>query len=105
MQPGEHPFQFMIEMDRLAAELHRLGDRSVTKLKKCVVIGARLSADYEIEVRMLNNNPAGLDRAEIERAVGNQYNRLLRQQHDSKALSASGSTTTVIAIGNSTALE
>ena len=43
---------------------------------------------------MLENNPAGLDRAEIERVVGNQYNSLLRQQHDSKALSASGSTTT-----------
>ena len=38
---------------------------------------------------MLENNLAGLDRAEIERVVGNQYNRLLRQQHDSKALSAS----------------
>ena len=38
--------------------------------------------------------PAVLDRAEIERVVGNQYNRLLRQQHYSKALSASGSTTT-----------
>ena len=42
---------------------------------------------------MLENNPASLDRAEIERVVGNQYNRILRPQHDSKALSASGSTT------------
>ena len=40
------------------------------------------------------NNPACLERAEIERIVGNQYNRLLRQQHDAKALSALGSTTT-----------
>ena len=31
---------------------------------------------------MLENNPAGLDRAEIGRVVGNQYNSLLRQQHD-----------------------
>ena len=44
---------------------------------------------------MLTNNSAGLERAEIERVVGNQYNRLLRQQHDSKASSASESTTTV----------
>ena len=29
---------------------------------------------------MLENNPAGLNRAEIELVVGNQYNRLLRQQ-------------------------
>ena len=43
---------------------------------------------------MLENNPAGLYRAGIERVVGNQYNRLLRQQHDSKVLAASGSTTT-----------
>ena len=43
---------------------------------------------------MLKNNPAGLKRAGTERVVGNQYNKLLRQQPDSKALSASGSTTT-----------
>ena len=43
---------------------------------------------------MLENNPAGLNRAEIERVVGNQYNRLLRQQQDSKALSASKGTVT-----------
>ena len=43
---------------------------------------------------MLKNNPTGFERAEIERVVGNQYNRRLRQQHNSKALSASGSTTT-----------
>ena len=94
MQPGEDPFQFMMEIDRLAADLHRLGDRSVTELKKCVIIVEGSSADYEIEVRMLENNPAGLERAEIERVVGNRYNRLVRQQHDSKALSASGSTIT-----------
>ena len=43
---------------------------------------------------MLENNPAGLDRAGIERDAGDQYNRLLRQQHDSKVLTASESTTT-----------
>ena len=59
-----------------------------------MIIVAGLSVDYEIEVRMIEDNPSGLDRAEIERVVGNQYNRLLRQQYDSKAISASGSTTT-----------
>ena len=73
----------MMEIDRLAADLHRLGDRSVTELRKCVIIVARLSADYGIEVRLLENNPTGLERAEIERVVGNQYNGLLRQQQDS----------------------
>ena len=43
---------------------------------------------------MLDNKPAGLERAEIERVVGNQYNGLLRKQYDSKALLTSGSTTT-----------
>ena len=53
-----------------------------------------LSADVEMECRILENNPAGLNRAEIERVVGNQYNRLVRQQQDSKALSASKGTVT-----------
>ena len=89
MEPGGDPFKFMMEVDRLAADLHRLGDKSVTELRKCVIIVSGLSADFEMECRILENNPAGLNRAEIERVVGNQYNRLLRQQQDSKALSAS----------------
>ena len=43
---------------------------------------------------MLKNNPAGLERAEIEHVVGKECNRLVRQQHDSNDLSASKSTTT-----------
>ena len=43
---------------------------------------------------MLENNPTGLERADVGRIVGNQYNRFLRQQQDSKALSASKGTTT-----------
>ena len=54
-----------------------------------------MSADYRIEDRILENRPTGLERAEIERLVGNPHNRLLRQQQDSKALSASKGTTTV----------
>ena len=78
MQPGEDSFQFMMETDWSAADLRRLGDRTVTELRKCVVIVAVLSADYEIEVRMPENNPTGLKRAEIERVVKNQHNRLVR---------------------------
>ena len=42
-----------------------------------VLVG--LSANYEIGICMLENNPTGLERAEIERVAGNQYNRLLGQ--------------------------
>ena len=94
IEPGSDPFKFMMEVDRLAADLQRLGDNSVTELRKCVIIVSGLSADFEKECRILENNPAGLNRAEIERLVGNQYNRLLRQQQDSKALSASKGTVT-----------
>ena len=34
MEPGGIPFKFMMEIDRLAADLHRLGDKSVTELRK-----------------------------------------------------------------------
>ena len=44
---------------------------------------------------MLENSSIGLKRAEIERIVRNQYSRLLKQQQDSKALSASKGTTSV----------
>ena len=59
-----------------------------------MIIVPGLSADFEMECRMVENNPAGLNRAEIECVVGNQYNRLVSQQQDSKALSASKGTVT-----------
>ena len=43
---------------------------------------------------MLENNPTGLEKAGIERVVGNQRKRLTMQQQGSKALSASKGTTT-----------
>ena len=94
MEPGGNSFKFIMEIDRLAADLHRLGDKSVRELAKCVIIVSGMSADFVMECRMLENNPPGLNRAEIERVVGNQYNRLLRQQQKSKALSASKGTVT-----------
>ena len=69
-------------------------NKSVTELRKGVIIVFGLSADFEMEYRILENTLAGLNRAEIERVVGNQYIRLLRQQQDSKALSASKGTVT-----------
>ena len=89
MEPDGDPFKFMMKIDRLAVGLHLLGDISATELEKCVITVSGLSADFEMECHMLENNPSGLDRAEIECVVGNQCNRLLRQQQDSKALSSS----------------
>ena len=57
MEPGEDYFQFMMEIDRLAADLHRLRNRSVTGLRERVSIVPVLSADYEIEVRILSEYP------------------------------------------------
>ena len=93
-EPDGDPFKFMMENDRLAADLHRSGEKSVTELRKCVIIMSGMSANFEMECRILENNSAGLDRAEIKRVVRNQYNRLLRQQQDSKALSVSKGTVT-----------
>ena len=55
MEPGGDPFKFMMEVDRLAADLHRLGDKSVTELRKCVIIVSGLSADFEMGCRILEN--------------------------------------------------
>ena len=75
MQPGEDLFKFMREIDRLAANIHRLGDNSVTELRKCVIIVAELFVSYQFKVRVLKNSPTDLETAEIELVVGNQYNR------------------------------
>ena len=60
MEPGGDPSKFMMEADRLAADLHRLGDKSVTELRKCVIIVSGLSADFGMECHIQENNPAGL---------------------------------------------
>ena len=43
MEPREDLLKLVMEVDRLAVDLYRLGDRSVTELKKCVTIIAGLS--------------------------------------------------------------
>ena len=88
-------FKFMMAIDRLAVDLPRMGEKTATKPRKCVIIVSGLSADYEMKCQMLENDSAGLNMAEIERVVGNQYNRRRRQQYDSNTLSASKGTTTV----------
>ena len=59
-EPGDNPFKFMMEIDRLAADLHRLGDTSITKVRKWRDFLAGLSADYKKECRMLENDPTDL---------------------------------------------
>ena len=49
MEPGGDPFKFMMEVNRLAADLHLLGDKCVTELRKCVIIVSGLSSDFEME--------------------------------------------------------
>ena len=34
MEPGGIPFKFVMDIDRLATDLPRLGDKSVTELRK-----------------------------------------------------------------------
>ena len=84
IEPGGDSFKLMMEIGRFAADLRRLGDKSVPGPSKCVIIVVGLSADYKIECRMLENNPADLNKTKIERVVGNQHNRRLRQQQESK---------------------
>ena len=57
MEPGGDPFKFMMEVDRLAADLHRLGDKSVTELRKCVIIVSGLSVDFENVVSHTRKQP------------------------------------------------
>ena len=51
MEPGEDPFKLMMEINRIAADLHRFGNRSVAKLRTCVIIVAGLSAITKLSVR------------------------------------------------------
>ena len=57
MEPGGDPFKFTMEVVRLAADLRRLGDKSLTELRMCVIIVSGLSADFGMECRILENNP------------------------------------------------
>ena len=79
IEPSKNRFKFMMEIDRLAVDLQRLRDRSVTELRECVIIVVGLSAGHEVECRLLENNATGFEKAEIDRVIENQYNRLLRQ--------------------------
>ena len=53
MEPGGDLFKFTMEIDRFAADLYGLGDKSVTELRKCLIIVAGLSSDYEMECCIL----------------------------------------------------
>ena len=53
MEPGGGGIQTYDGNQQVSSRLHRLGDESVTGLKKCIITVAGLSADYEMECRML----------------------------------------------------
>ena len=68
----------MTEIDWLAADLHRLGDKPITALLGTLI----LSFAHK-------KNSTSLETFQLERVVDTQYSRLLRPQQDSNALSTS----------------
>ena len=44
MEPGGNPFKFMRGIERLGADINRLGETSIIELNKCVIIVAELSS-------------------------------------------------------------
>lgn len=86
MEPDDL-FKFVMEIDRLA-DPYRLGDKSVTELRKCVIIVTGTSASHEMEYRMVDNNPAYLIRVLLKTSTTDS----LSQQQASKTVSASKGT-------------
>ena len=61
MESGGDPYNSMMEIDRLVANLHILGDKSMNELRKCIIVVVGLSADYEMECRTFENKSTGLE--------------------------------------------
>ena len=78
MELGEHPRQFFLRVGRLVKEMERAGRPT---LEKDIDIGllTGLSSQYDAEVRTLESSAEWPDRAWIERAVYNQYDRPTRK--------------------------
>ena len=53
MEARGDPFEFILEVDGLTADLHYLGDKPETELRKSTIVVVGLSAGYEIEWCML----------------------------------------------------
>ena len=89
MELGEHPTQFFLRMDRLVKDMERVGRPTLEKDTDIVLLSA-LSSQYDAEVRILESSADWPDRAWIERAVYNQYDRLMREKSEAgpKALAS-----------------
>ncbi|CAN0408376.1 unnamed protein product, partial [Ascophyllum nodosum] len=89
MELGEHPRQFFLRVDRLVKEMERVGRPTLEKDIDIVLLTG-LSSQYDAEVRMLESSAEWPDRAWIERAVYNQYDRLTREKSEAgpKALAS-----------------
>ena len=87
MKLGEHPRQFFLRVDHLVKEMERVGRPTLEKDINTVLLTG-LFSQYDAEVRMLESSAEWPDRAWIERAVYNQYDRLTREKSevDPKAL-------------------
>ena len=75
MDPGEHPRQFFLRVDRLVKEMERVGRPTLEKDIDIILLTG-LSSQYDAEVRMLESFTEWPDRAWIVRAAYNQYDRL-----------------------------
>ena len=81
MDPGEHPRQFFLRVDRLVKEMERVGRPTLEKDIDIILLTG-LSSQYDAEVRMLESFTEWPDRAWIVRAAYNQYDRLTLEKSE-----------------------
>ena len=89
MELGAHPRQFFLRMGRLVKEIKSVG-RPMLEEDINIVLLTELSGQYHAEVRILDSSADWPDRAWIERAIYNQYDRLTREKSEAgpKALAS-----------------
>ena len=83
------PETIFLALDRLVKEMDRVGRPTLGKDIDIVLLTG-LSSQYDAEVRMVESSADWPDRARIERAVYNQYDRLTREKSEAgpKALAS-----------------
>ena len=81
MEFGEHPRHFFLRVDCLVKEMERAG-RPTLEMDIDILLLTGLSSQYDAEVRMLESSAEWPDRAWIERAVYNFYDRLTREKSE-----------------------
>ena len=86
MDPDGHPRQFCLRVDRLVQEMERVGRPTLEKDIDIILLTG-LSSQYDAEVRMLESSTEWPDRAWIERAAHNQYDRLTLETSEAGPMS------------------